>query len=499
MHDRRQFLKKTTSSLSFALLSKLTFPAFSVTDTDLDLAIIGGGLAGLTLGHKLKHQQLKACVFEANPERLGGRIRTLRNFNDHFVELGGEHINSDHKNIMNICNELKVEVVKVDSVLAENKNLDLFYANKHFLNQDELNSVSNIMLNIIKKDLKNMPKDKLGNIIWPDFENKNPLWKKFDNTSISEYLNNYKNEIPDWFVKLISNSMTILNATDSSLQPSIALMQFFPNSIDSKKFSIWQNCDESYKIKDGNSSLIENLAKSVNEHFPIKLGHKIIDIKDKINFFLLTFETENGLKEVKAKRVVFALPAKILPQIAGLSNLELTATKKQAIKKYGFGNSSKTILGFKERFWLNESTVNPLLKRLGSDEFNGVIWDCTKNQKSKTGALTRFNGGNIGNSIKKDEFNGTLKFYEKLWPNVFSFYEKKSAYINWGNEPYVQGSYSSPLIGQMTTLYGCWDKSELNDRLHFIGEHTSKDYYGYMEGACQTAIDLALKLNNKTT
>ncbi len=45
----------------------------------------------------------------------------------------------------------------------------------------------------------------------------------------------------------------------------------------------------------------------------------------------------------------------------------------------------------------------------------------------------------------------------------------------------------------MTTLYGCWDKSELNDRLHFIGEHASKEYYGFMEGACQTAIDLATK------
>lgn len=498
MLNRRQLIKNTKSSLTFALLSNVSFPAFSLSDDDLDFAIIGGGLAGLTFGHKLKSQKLKMCLFEANPERLGGRVRTLNNFNEHYVELGGEHINTDHKYIISLCRELDVAIERVDPLISEDKNLDLFYSNNHILSQDELNSVSNILINFIKKDLKNMPKDKLGNIIWPDFENTNPQWKKYDNISISEYLSNYKNDIPIWYSKLINNLMTVLNATDASLQSSIALMQFFPSELDSRKFSIWQNCDEAYKIKNGNFNLIDKLKKSILDRISIKMGYKIIHIKDKITHFLLTFETQEGLKEVKAKKVIFALPAKILPQIEGLSNLNLTSAKKLAIKNYGFGNSSKTILGFNEKFWLSDSSVNPLLKRLGSDEFNGVTWESSKNQIIKKGALTKFNGGSIGNKIEKDEFNNTLKFYEKIWPNVFKFYEKKSAYINWANEPFIQGSYSTPLIGQMTTLHGCWDKSELNDRLHFIGEHASKEYYGFMEGACQTAIDLATKFTMRS-
>lgn len=58
------------------------------TPTDIhDVAIIGGGLAGLALAHSLQARHLDWVLFEARP-RLGGRILTTRTENGVAVDLG---------------------------------------------------------------------------------------------------------------------------------------------------------------------------------------------------------------------------------------------------------------------------------------------------------------------------------------------------------------------------------------------------------------------------
>jgi len=45
----------------------------------------------------------------------------------------------------------------------------------------------------------------------------------------------------------------------------------------------------------------------------------------------------------------------------------------------------------------------------------------------------------------------------------------------------------------MTTLFGNFNEPELNNRLFFIGEHTSYNNYGYIEGAVESAVNTAKK------
>ena len=49
--------------------------------SDIDVIIVGGGLAGLTCAHHLTNQGLRCRLFEAN-DRVGGRIST--DFKDGF-------------------------------------------------------------------------------------------------------------------------------------------------------------------------------------------------------------------------------------------------------------------------------------------------------------------------------------------------------------------------------------------------------------------------------
>ena len=75
-------------------------------------------------------------------------------------------------------------------------------------------------------------------------------------------------------------------------------------------------------------------------------------------------------------------------------------------------------------------------------------------------------------------------------------YDGRYLMMAWPKMPFVKGSYSAPLRGQYTTLFGAAGEPELGGRLIFAGEHCSIFNQGFMNGAVETgnlAAQLILK------
>jgi monoamine oxidase len=53
-------------------------------------------------------------------------------------------------------------------------------------------------------------------------------------------------------------------------------------------------------------------------------------------------------------------------------------------------------------------------------------------------------------------------------------------------------------VGQYTKFIGCEGESEYEGRLLFVGEHTSSDWIGFMEGAIETGTKAALAITGST-
>ena len=520
-NNRRDFLRNSVSALGAAFISSTFIPralAAGEKPQKIDLAVVGGGIAGLTFCYKMRESKYSMTLFEANPTRLGGRMETVENFKNskQHIELGAEHANSDHKVILGLCEELGVKTFAVSP--PGDSTDDIFFAHGKRLSKAELIEQSQLIVNYINEDLKNAKRDEHGALLWPSYNADAELkkqWLKYDNTSLYDYLKNAqkiskknpnpKQVLQDWFIEMLIKTMTALNGPDAKIQSCIAFFQVFPLSKEplDDKFSIWQVLDENTFFEGGSISLIRALEKQIQVSFAkqnkkIEKDHRLLSIEevpgeDKQKDFLLTFKTGKGLKAVQAKEVVLATPLGVLKDIKGLLNLPLTDVKKKAIKEYGFGTNGKLILGFKERFWDNEKNTFPMKKRMGSDEVTGVFWEATKGQPQKYGALTTWFGGDFGKKIQKNLQEETLAFYEKVWPGSSKQFNGNMISKYWYFDKYTKGSYTCPTIGQFTTLYGCWTEPELEGRLNFIGEHTSPDYYGYMEGGCHTGMDLAAK------
>jgi monoamine oxidase len=74
------------------------------------VAIVGGGVPGLTAANRLQAAGASPVVFEAS-NRWDGRMYTQCDFyKGMFCELGGEFVDTDHEDLQNLGKELGVEM-----------------------------------------------------------------------------------------------------------------------------------------------------------------------------------------------------------------------------------------------------------------------------------------------------------------------------------------------------------------------------------------------------
>lgn len=82
------------------------------SESEVSIAIIGGGLAGLSAAYYLKKKGFSSTVYEAS-NRFGGRTYSNTNAlpNGVFYETGGEFINSGDSHLLDLIAEFGLEVV----------------------------------------------------------------------------------------------------------------------------------------------------------------------------------------------------------------------------------------------------------------------------------------------------------------------------------------------------------------------------------------------------
>ena len=81
------------------------------------IVVVGAGLAGLSCAFRLQQRGLGCTVYEANPERIGGRCWTAREFaRGQIAEHGGEFIDSRHKRIRALAKRFGFELVDLYAV-----------------------------------------------------------------------------------------------------------------------------------------------------------------------------------------------------------------------------------------------------------------------------------------------------------------------------------------------------------------------------------------------
>jgi monoamine oxidase len=456
------------------------------------LVIVGAGIGGLTTAYRLSRAGIACEIYEASA-RTGGRILTQTDFvsGGMHCELGAEYIDSGQTALRDLAKEIGLTIEN----LKEDTSAEPYYfINKQVYSEREFITGLKAVAGSIKSDIDIL--SPTGALEVPTYNSKlshHPRVIALDRLPLAAYLESLKN-VDRWMIDLLDVAYRSEYGLETSAQSTLNFLVLIA-PITQGAYRIFGDSDESGVIRGGNEQLTSTLTRLLKLKSPIFQNHGLVAIKKRSADFKLVFDNAGVTKEVVAKRVVLALPLSVLRNVDGIDKLGLSKRKLQFIKELGYGTNSKLILGFNERFWLTpQAKIKTPLAELISNQSSQRIWDASRKQSGKAGMLTSFFGGKDGAQIPPNKLSQTLAQIEHMYPAAKASFASKQISKHWPSDSFAKGSYSCPTPGQYTSLIGCASEPELDNRIFFVGEHCSVDYGGFMNGAVESANQVALQL-----
>jgi monoamine oxidase len=491
--QRRAFLRGAAAiGASLALPSFAhagdTVEALAATRRQPRVAIIGGGMAGLTCAYRLKQKGVFATVYEAT-KRTGGRMYSdtaTFAYAGQVCELGGELIDTGHKTMRRMAKEFSLTLEDRDAAQVGLRDLVGFFNGRN-VPYAELVEAFTPVAEAIDTSLLDLVNSNLG----ITYDNANG-GAALDALSLNQWFD--REGLSGLGRDLVTVAHTIEWGLDPDAMNAFDMLGLI--STDTRKIELFGESDERFHIKGGNQSLPRALASKLDCS---QIVHERVleQIRQRADgTYVLTFATPAGSCEVLAEHVVSALPFKTLRQVD--LALDLPALKRIAINEMGYGQNTKCMTGLASRPWRTQGSNGESFSDLAYQN----SWDTAQAQPQKPGKnhgiLTEYTGGSraisAGTGSLSSHVSGFLNQIDRVYPGSKAAYTGSAVRMAWNQMPYSQASYSSYLVGQYTRFAGSEGLPVGN--LRFAGEHTDLDNQGYMEGAAVSGERAAKEVLN---
>lgn len=416
--------------------------------------VIGGGLAGLVAARDLAQRGADVHVLEAR-KRLGGRVWTItdKDFSDTPLEMGGEMIEGAHDAIRALCAELKLTLTPI---LKEGFGLALD---------------ANGRVQVFSDQRK----------IWADYR-----------TSLAREIELYRAAGCDWgstTAGLIARHslQALLQARGASrevLAMAQALRGFFLADADQLSALIGVELATQpnspgevsmARVKGGNGRLIDALAKQKGIKITLESIVTRVEHDDKEVRVVVADGGKRGTL-MKADYVVLAVPAMVV------KNLDIfpapPASLRRAWQALLAGAATKAHVRFDKPWWRKAGRP----RAWGTNLDTGALWE---HSGSGPACLTMLAGGRASAELRRLlEENGPQRVIRRLsWlgePEEARDFRSMS----WELDPFARGGYAA--FGPDFRPEWRADMARAVGRITFAGEHTSRKWQGYMNGAVES-------------
>ncbi|WP_327258849.1 flavin monoamine oxidase family protein [Streptomyces sp. NBC_01240] len=483
--SRRQFLRGAAGGLVVAAAgglgvhSLLQAPAANAA-TAPRVVIVGAGLAGLRTAHDLyRRKGVAATVYEGNT-RAGGRCWSLRGFFDagHVVEHGGAFINTDHTATRNLAASLGLPL-RVVGGGNQSPYGDKYWIDGALYTTKDANADWKVMQPKFAAELAAAP--------YPQtYGNYTARGRQLDLMTVDEWLTaNVPGGLGSRFAKLMQSNVLSEYGLDPGQQPALNLIYLLgwnsPGSL-----APLAGDDEKYSVIGGNDQIVTGMINQLPSG-TVQYGKKLTALRSNLDGTVTcTFSDGPATTDVTADKVVLALPFTTLRD-CDLTRAGFSALKTQAIQQLDLGANAKLHVQFATRPWVTQkyggvAYTNP--------DTLQTVWDDTVGQALPQGVLCQFPAGSMVtggwtgaafDTAPAAQVSTFLSRMEPIFPGVTAAYNGKAYRDAWFLNPWSKGAYSCPRVGQHTTLWGAQPAPEGN--VHFAGEHTSMENYGFLDGA----------------
>lgn len=456
-------------------------PVSGVTSAALKTArivVVGAGLAGLTAAYRLALRGFNPQVFDAG-KRVGGRTLTLRQGFPTKVELGGELIDTGHKELRKLAVELGLTVLDQAGAVASLDAERYFIGGQRYTEAQVLEDFAPIA-KILRQDWR------AQGSIFATFDSNTPGAIGLDQLSIADWMDLHG--IHGKIRKLLDTAYTSEYGREISEQSYLNLLYLIGRK--PPPFEIFGASDEKYTILEGNDAVATRMEATLPR--PTTLEHALVSVRQKSDGTLdVVFDNKGHTVHVIADKLVLALPFTQLRK-CNLSTLSLMPEKKLSIATMPYGTNTKLMIATSSRPWQAAGAAGTSF----ADAVYNESWDSARGYPTAGGVMTSFNGGHLGLAIGTGTVNaraGELaSALDKHFPGTKAAFTGKAVRMAWATTPYFEGSYGCFAPGDWTTFVGSEQIAEGN--VHFAGEHTSLDYQGFMNGAVESGERVAKEI-----
>lgn len=435
--------------------------------------VIGAGLAGLVAARELSQRGARPHVLEARA-RPGGRVWTLRDraFANEPIEAGGEFIDGHHQAIRALCHGFGLELTRV---IRGGFGSALQIEGRLKISQSQRTAWLGFK--------KALAADAAA------FTGTGCDW----NSSIAAELARHS----------LDRYLTALRASAETRAMAASLRGFFLAESDSLSALIGVELATLptdpghiplYRIKGGNDRLIAALSR--RSATTISLQHIVRAIRQEDDRVVVTFEEPGGrLETLSAEYAVVAAPAPVLCEWT--FEPALPEYQRRALAALSAGPGTKTVIRFNRRWWRRRDQA----RAFGTNLPIGAVWEPSE-RRGGPAVLTLLAGGRASAATQALIAEGgaeaiveRLRWLGSPQPAI----AMKS--VTWEHSPFSHGGYA--YFGPSFEPRWREDLGRAFGRVLFAGEHTSRDWQGYMNGAVESgqraARDLAALHRIRTT
>jgi monoamine oxidase len=447
---------------------------------DVDVAIVGGGFAGLVAARQMKASGLSVAVLEAR-DRVGGRVMNATTSDGTVVELGGQWIGPTQDRVIALADDLGLERYPTyntgENLVHDGKKLRRYKGAIPRLSPAVLADIGQAQLRLDRM-AKRVPLDEP----WTACRA-----RSWDGQTVESWIRrNVRTRLAREMLRLGVRAVFAAEAADLSLLHFL----FYSHSggyLDSL-FNVKDGAQEQ-RVVGGTQLIADRIADELGDvvvlSAPVRKVSQLASGAD-------TVVVEGGDHTVSAKRVVVAVP----PALAGRIEFEpaMPPWRDQLTQRMPMGSVIKCMAVYDEPFWRSDGLTGQMTDVEGPAQLS---FDNSP-PSGRPGIMLAFVEGAHARELSHKSADERRKSVVACLARCFGpKAESPDEFLelDWSAERFSGGCYGALLGPGVLGAYGPGLRESCGP-VHFAGTETAAVWAGYMDGAIRSGERVAREVTS---